>query len=482
MLFNSIQFLIFFPAVTLLYFLFPQKQRWFLLLLASCLFYMAFIPQYILIIFTLIIIDYTSGIFIEKSTGVRKRNFLIISILANIGMLSFFKYFNFLGTNFNYLSSLLGNHITIPYLSLILPLGLSFHVFQSLSYTIEVFKGKQKAEKNLGIYALYVLFYPQLVAGPIERPQNLLHQFYKHHSFEEKRVSNGLKLMLWGLFKKIVIADRIALLVNPVYSAPSEYSGLTLLITTYLFAFQIYCDFSGYTDIAIGAAQVMGFKLMDNFNRPYFSKSIAEFWSRWHISLSSWFRDYLYIPLGGSRVSKLFWLRNILIVFLVSGLWHGADWKFVIWGVIHGALLIIGEVSKNLREKVKELLCLPEWFKNALSVFITFNLVSLAWIFFRANSLNDAFLILGRIFNDLIKLNLAGQAAVYIRQHQGDFLIILAVIIFMELIHFLEQHNQMRAIFTNKPLLFRWSMYYLLIFAIIFLGVFENIKFIYFQF
>ena len=332
MLFNSINFIFFFIIVTFLYFALKHKYRWFLLLGSSCYFYMAFVPIYILILGFTIVIDYFAGIFLETSRGKKKRLFLLASLIANIGVLCIFKYYNFLNTNLSILLHGAGYQNPIPYLSILLPIGLSFHTFQAMSYTIEVYRGNQKAERNFGIYALYVMFYPQLVAGPIERPQNLIHQFYEKHTFDYSRVVAGLKLMLWGLFKKIVIADRLAIYVNAVYNNPTHHSGITLILATVFFAFQIYCDFSGYSDIAIGAAKIMGFKLMTNFNRPYFSRNISEFWKRWHISLSTWFKDYLYISLGGRRVSIPRWYFNLLFVFLVSGLWHGANWTFLIWG------------------------------------------------------------------------------------------------------------------------------------------------------
>lgn len=299
MLFNSFQFLIFFPVVTLIYYLLPHRFRWLHLLISSCVFYMAFIPVYIFILFFTIIVDYIAGIMIEKESGRRRRLFLIISILVNVGFLAIFKYYNFFTENVNELLRLL--HIAyhpIPLLNIILPVGLSFHTFQAMSYTIEVYRGNQKAERHFGIYALYVMFYPQLVAGPIERPQNLLHQFKEEHKFSSQNLMDGLRLMLWGFFKKLVIADRLAQYVTIVYSFPAEFHYMNLIIATLFFTIQIYCDFSGYSDIAIGAARCMGFNLMTNFNRPYFSTNIQEFWKRWHISLSTWFRDYLYISLG----------------------------------------------------------------------------------------------------------------------------------------------------------------------------------------
>jgi alginate O-acetyltransferase complex protein AlgI len=325
MLFNSIEFLIFFPVVTILYFLLKHKYRWMLLLAASCYFYMAFRPVYILILAFTIVIDYYAGILIEQSKPERKKAFLIMSIVGNLGVLAIFKYYNFFASIFN-------THFDThsPLLNILLPIGLSFHTFQAMSYTFEVYRGNQKAERHFGIYALYVMFYPQLVAGPIERPQNILHQFHVRHKFDYELAKSGLLLMAWGMFKKVVIADRLALFVNEVFDHPSDYSGPSVITAALFFSFQIFCDFSGYSDIAIGSARVMGFTLMTNFDRPYASASISEFWRRWHISLSTWFRDYLYIPLGGNRVSKPRAYLNLFIVFLVSGLWHGANWNYII--------------------------------------------------------------------------------------------------------------------------------------------------------
>ncbi|MGZ3884299.1 MAG: MBOAT family O-acyltransferase, partial [Bacteroidia bacterium] len=317
MLFNSLAFLAFFPVVTALYFLLPHKIRWFLLLVASCFFYMFFKPVYILILFGTIIIDYYAGIKLEETADKKKKKlFLVLSLVANIGVLVVFKYYNFINTNITDLLSAFGAHNPIPFLKILLPIGLSFHTFQAMSYTIEIYRGNQKAERHFGIYSLYVMFYPQLVAGPIERPQNVMHQFHETHRFDYTDVSAGLKLMLWGFFKKVVIADRLAIGVDEVYDHVHSYSGIALIMATVFFAIQIYCDFSGYSDIALGTARVMGFRLMTNFNRPYASRSVSEFWSRWHISLSSWFRDYLYIPLGGNRVkiSRLYF--NLFIVFM----------------------------------------------------------------------------------------------------------------------------------------------------------------------
>lgn len=382
MLFNSFSFLFFFIIVTTLYFATPYKKRWILLLVSSCYFYMAFVPIYILILAFTIVIDYFAGLYIEKTKGGRRKLFLICSLVANIGVLAFFKYYNFLDNNVSFILQKLGSSNPIPYLSILLPIGLSFHTFQAMSYTIEVYRGHQKAERHFGIYSLYVMFYPQLVAGPIERPQNLLHQFREKHDFEYSRVIEGFKLILWGFFKKLVIADRLAIYVNAVYNNPQHHSGLTLLLATIFFAFQIYCDFSAYSDIAIGTAKVMGFKLMTNFNRPYFSRNISEFWKRWHISLSTWFRDYLYISLGGNRVTIPRWYFNLIIVFVLSGFWHGANWTYIIWGALNGFYLVFAIVTFGLRKKITAFLGFDKLPKLNLflQILITFLLSCFAWI------------------------------------------------------------------------------------------------------
>jgi alginate O-acetyltransferase complex protein AlgI len=400
MLFNSGAFLIFFPITTTLYFLLPHRLRWILLLMASCVFYMYLIPIYILILLFTIAIDYCAGILIERSEGRRRRFYLGASLIANVGVLALFKYFNFVNDNVRAVANWIHWNYPVGHLGWLLPVGLSFHTFQAMSYTLEVYRRRQPAERHLGIYALYVLFYPQLVAGPIERPQNLLHQFREKHAFDVARITNGLQQMLLGLFKKIVIADRLALYCDSTFDHMAAHSGFEILFATYCFAIQIYCDFSGYSDIAIGVARVMGFKLMTNFRTPYFAQSVREFWQRWHISLSTWFRDYVYIALGGGRVSPALWARNIFITFVISGLWHGANWTFVIWGALHGLYVILGTYLSEARGRLRELLGLeraPEFVTSFLRMAITFHLVLIAWIFFRAHSVNEAIEILTRI-------------------------------------------------------------------------------------
>jgi alginate O-acetyltransferase complex protein AlgI len=480
MLFNSTEFAIFFPVVTALYFLVPHRFRWMLLLLASCAFYMAFIPSYILILAFTIIVDYLAGIQIERSAGARRKRMLVLSIIANIGVLGLFKYFNFFNANLAALAGQFNLHYPVHNLGLLLPIGLSFHTFQAMSYTIEVYRGRQKAERHFGIYALYVMFYPQLVAGPIERPGQLIYQFRERHYFDYQRVTEGLKLMFWGLFKKIVIADRIAAMVGPVYDNPTGYHGLQLIIAIYLFAFQIYCDFSGYSDIAIGAAQVMGFRLMQNFNAPYFAKSIAEFWKRWHISLSTWFRDYLYIPMGGSRVSVPRWYFNLFFVFLISGFWHGANWTFLVWGAIHGSYIVFSNLTKTIRARMVSAIGLDKLprIHNALRMFVTFNLVVFAWIFFRARTLSDALYIITHAFQG-IGANLANLHTGF---NTEDLAIAALSIVFLETIHIFQRRRGVHAWLSQRPWYYRWAVYYAMATALIMLAQSDARPFIYFQF
>jgi alginate O-acetyltransferase complex protein AlgI len=490
MLFNSVEFLFFFPVVTILYFLLPHKYRWFHLLMASCIFYCAFIPVYIFILFFTIIIDYFAGILIENAEGRRRKIFLAMSIVANVGVLAIFKYYNFFVDNFNGLLHLIHLNVKpLPFWDIILPIGLSFHTFQAMSYTIEVYRGNHPAERHFGIYGLYVMFYPQLVAGPIERPQNLLHQFREVHTFDQSRVSSGLKLMLWGLFKKIVIADRLAQYVNQVYDHPEHFSGLPLIIATVFFAIQIYCDFSGYSDIAIGSARVMGFKLMRNFNRPYFSKTISEFWSRWHISLSTWFRDYLYITLGGNRVNKRRWYFNLFFVFLVSGFWHGANWTFIIWGALHGTYLIFSLISKNVRHRINDSLGISgnKRFLNLLDMAIVFVLVDFAWIFFRAQNLNDATMIIKKLFASSQALKdgviYYGLTSAKILFAKLDWMLAVVGILIMLGVELLQRYQSPVLYLQAKPQPLRWIAYYTLIMITIVFGMYgKQVQFIYFQF
>ncbi|MEO7299882.1 MAG: MBOAT family O-acyltransferase [Verrucomicrobiota bacterium] len=479
MLFNSHQFAIFFPVVTLLYFMLPHRARWGLLLAASCAFYMAFVPAYILILAVTIIIDYVAAIYIDKTSGRFKKLWLVGSIVSTCLVLVVFKYFNFINANLDALAHFIGWNYPVKALGFLLPIGLSFHTFQSLSYVIEVYRGHLKPERHFGIYSLYVMFYPQLVAGPIERPQNLLHQFREPHRFDYDRVTSGLWLMAWGFFKKCVIADRLAVYVNGIYGHPTEFSGLVLVLATVAFAYQIYCDFSGYSDIAIGTARVMGFKLMTNFNRPYASTSIAEFWKRWHISLSTWFRDYVYLPLGGNRVPRARWYFNLLLTFVISGLWHGANWTFILWGALNGFYLVMGLVSAPFRAMVKRTLGMaPEeagsqFFRTAC----TFALTCFAWIFFRSNTMADAWHIVTHFWrpSNAPLFAVPGFSAY-------DAVIVLFAMAVLEMGQWLQQRGEIRPYLRRLPVPIRWPLYYAFLFFILVFGLFQRSQFIYFQF
>jgi len=482
MLFNSLQFLVFVPVVTALYFALPHRLRWLLLLLASCLFYMAFIPVYLLILAFTIVVDYGAGIWIEGSQGGRRRLFLVASLVANVGVLAVFKYANFATDNLTALGRLTGAWGALPLLSIALPIGLSFHTFQAMSYTIEVYRGRQPAERHFGIYALYVMFYPQLVAGPIERPQNLLPQFHAEHRFDHDRVMRGLLQMAWGFVEKTVIADRLAILVNHVYDAPGRHGSLELIVATYAFTFQIFCDFAGYSDIALGAARVMGFELMTNFDRPYFAGSVAEFWSRWHISLSTWFRDYLYIPLGGNRVPRWRWQVNLLVVFLVSGLWHGANWTYVVWGALHGGYLVCGIWTTGLRRAMARAVGLDRLPRalGLLRVLFTFHLVAFAWIFFRARSLADGVHVATHVFGPVRRADLAGLLTLGLSRF--DLILAAASVLMLLGVHGVQRWVSITDLARAAPAPARWTLYYAAIAGILVLGKFEAQQFIYFQF
>ena len=493
MLFNSIEFLIFFPLVTAIYFLLPHRFRWLHLLAASCVFYMFFIPVYIFILIFTIIIDYIAGIMIENAEGTRRKMFLVMSLIANIGVLAVFKYFNFFTSNVNEL--LAGFHIaghSLPLLKIILPIGLSFHTFQAMSYTIEVYRGHQKAERHFGIYSLYVMFYPQLVAGPIERPQNLLPQFRTEHHFDYDKVTSGLRLMAWGMFKKVVIADRLSIIVNGVYDHPQDHHGISVLMAMFFFSIQIYCDFSGYSDIAIGSARVMGFTLMRNFRTPYFSRNIAEFWKRWHISLSTWFRDYLYISLGGNRVSRWRSYLNQFIVFIVSGFWHGANWTFIIWGGLHGIFVILARIAEPARKRLRAIIGINTeayWFRG-YEVITTFILVTIAWVFFRADSFRIALSMFVRLSHGL-----KTDISTMIHTHsvlgvmgffQGidplDWLVIVVSFIVLFAVDWMQFRISVNEWLVKRNVFFRWAIYFGIVYFILFLGKFESQQFIYFQF
>lgn len=485
MLFNSLHFLAFFPIVIIAYFIIPQKFRWILLLIASYYFYMCWKVDYIILILISTLIDYMCSNKMSKIKSKEKRKkWLYLSLISNLGILFGFKYFNFFSENIQLLFNQYNVLYEIPFFNALLPVGISFYTFQTLSYTIDVYNNKTQAQKHLGVFAVYVSFFPQLVAGPIERSNHLLPQFFEKHDFSYSRVKSGLQKMLWGFYKKIVIADNLAILVDGVFNNVDNYSGITLIVATIFFTFQIYCDFSGYSDIAIGSARVMGFELRENFKRPYFSKSIQEFWQRWHITLSSWFKDYLYIPLGGNRVIKWKWYYNILITFLLSGLWHGANWTFIIWGALHGSYLILAIIFKTQKDAISQKInSYSPTLNKFLDVSITFILVAFTWIFFRANNLNDATYVINNLTFSLSEYSTLGMQFRGIGLYLNDVLKCVLLIFLLIGFSTYERSGNVWMKLQRKSKWIRWAIYYFLIYGLLFLAPHSTINnFIYFQF
>ncbi len=495
--FNSYDFLYFFPIVVLIYFIIPKKTRHIWLLLASYFFYMCWNKKYALLMLTSTVVTYGSSLVLEHaiSTGKSKRyrkTVVAICCMINLGILFFFKYCNFFIANMN--SVLEQFQIgSIEGIDVLLPVGISFYTFQALSYTIDVYRGDVKVERNFLKYAVFVSYFPQLVAGPIERSKNLLSQIQQVDRLKLwnlKRISDGLVMMLWGFFQKMVIADRLSIFVDTVYSRYWMYGTVELVIATVFFTLQIYCDFGSYSMIAIGAAKVMGFQLMENFNTPYFAVSIKDFWRRWHISLSSWFRDYLYFPLGGSRCSKWKKYRNLMITFLVSGLWHGANWSFVVWGGLHGLYQVIGDLLMPVRKKVINVFkvkttCMSYQLGR---IFVTFALTSFAWIFFRMSSLGQSVEFITRMFTRPNLWVLHDQSLYNIgldRIEMNILLIALVVLLLVDLIRY-RKNMTIEAFLSEQNIWFKWGAIFALLFGTIIYGIYgpsyDPVQFIYFQF
>lgn len=479
MLFNSFEFAVFLPVSFLLYWFVFQKnlkaQNVFLLLI-SYLFYGWWDWRFLSLIVFSSLIDYLAGIKIEASkTVLQKKLFLWLSLCTNLGFLGFFKYYNFFQQSFTDMMSAIGLQTNSYSIAIILPVGISFYTFQTMSYSIDVYRGEMKPTKNIIAFLAYVSFFPQLVAGPIERAINLLPQFKVRRVFNFEDGADGLRLILWGLFKKVVIADNCAVFVNQIFNNYQDASGLELILGAVLFAFQIYGDFSGYSDIAIGTAKLFGFDLMTNFRTPYFSRDIAEFWRRWHISLSTWFRDYLYIPLGGSRGNKSRIVLNTFIIFIVSGFWHGANWTFIVWGALNAIyflpLLLLGKNRNNMDVVAKGKL-LPS-FRELWQMGLTFTLTCFAWIFFRSESVGDAFNYIQSVSIEyFIPENFS---------HLKSFL--PAMIVIWLVFEWLSREATWNIYLKSlNASLLRYGIYYLIFFCIWAYGAFEEVQFIYFQF
>jgi len=477
-LFNSFEYFLFLPAVVLLYFLLPFKWRNPFLLIASYYFYMSWKWEFGFLMLFTSAVNYVAGLKINTSKDRRtKRLWLTLAIVASLGVLVYFKYANFFIAEASALLRTLGADVRESYLNVILPVGISFFTFQALSYSIDVYKDKMHVERNFINFTLFVSFFPQLVAGPIERATNLLDQFKKEQHFSSDRLLEGSKLIIWGLFKKVVIADRLAAYVEQIYASPEVFGGSTLFLATFFFAFQIYCDFSGYSDIAIGSAHILGFRLMQNFNLPYLAKSVRDFWHRWHISLSTWFADYVYKPLGGNRVSTGRWMFNIMAVYLVSGLWHGANWTFIIWGGIFGVLYILEFLGDKLLKRAG----MDEaFYKSKLihpfRVAVIFMAVLVSWVFFRADNTGDAWHIITHMFTGWDRMPYLGSSAF-------ETVLGLALILLLYAIQIL-QYRGVASIYmgpTVVPRSLRWAGYALLLVMIAMFGV-SSEQFIYFQF
>ena len=444
------------------------------MLIASYYFYMSWNAKYVFLIFITTFTSYLCAILIEKNRE-HKKLILTITLIVCLGILFVFKYFNFFFESINYL---LGNKLHSISLNLLLPVGISFYTFQTLSYCIDVYRGNIKAEKHFGYYATFVSFFPQLVAGPIERPDNLLPQLRKEKEFDYNKAVYGLKLMTVGFFKKIVVADNLAYYVDMVYNDLSYYQGFALVLAAFFFTIQIYCDFSGYSDIAKGSAKLLNIDLMDNFKTPYFSTTIKEFWSRWHISLSSWFKDYVYIPLGGNRCSRLRHYFNLLATFLVSGLWHGANITFVIWGGIHGLLQILEDIF-HIKKNTKTYSF--SWF---IRVILVFMLMSITWVFFRASNIHDALYIFRHMFDGITNLRSYIVSGLYSFGVKAPYLLTMLAIYLIPLfiIDYINVKYDALTILNNKPMAIRYLAYFVLLLMILLLHYVGEVNFIYFQF
>ncbi len=483
MLFNSIGYLFFLPLTVAAYYTLPRQWRWVLLLIASYLFYAFWNPAYVLLLMASTGVSYFAGIKMsEQRSKPARRPYLFLALAVNLGLLFAFKYLGFFTGTVNQLGSIFGFGQIVPYMSLLLPVGISFYTFQSLGYVIDVYRGSAKAEHHAGLFALYVSFFPQLVAGPIERARNLLPQFREVHEFNPVLFSSGLRLILWGLFKKIVIADRLALLVQPVFGQPEYFHGIQVVIAMPLLMMQVYADFSGYTDIAIGSARLMGFRLSPNFNRPFAAKSIAAFWNRWHITLTTWLRDYVYFSLpskSGGRVKSWKLNLNLIITFLLVGFWHGANWNFLAFGLLHGIYMALANIFKPELTKFNQISGLARFPKllSAVNITATFFLICTSGFFFGQHPFSDSLTLI----RNITEWSNTSAALLTIVKN-NDFLLGTALIVFMLWFEYITMEKSFKPRFQSLPVSLRYAAYMAMFFFMLIFGIFTRQEFFYFQF
>lgn len=479
MLFNSFQFAIFLPVVFILYWTLPCKYRWLLILIASYWFYISWNFRYSMLILAVTLVSYLAAVMIEKQDSDCGRRWMLSgTVIICLGILFFFKYFNFVSKSIASVLSLFTMPVSPYNLNLILPVGISFYIFQTLSYVVDVYNGEMEAERHFGKYAAFVSFFPQLVAGPIERASKLLPQIKTEHRFDCTFASYGLKQMAWGYFKKIVISDSISQYIGKVFDSPQRFQGFSLMFTAVMFSIQIYCDFSGYSDIALGVAKLFGIKLTANFRSPYFSRSLGEFWGRWHVSLSTWFRDYVYIPLGGNRVGKLRNAKNLMVTFLASGLWHGADWTFIIWGGMHGLALSAEKIF--IPEKCQRAAGLAK----VLNIVVVFCFCTFAWVFFASDSLKDAIYIVKHVFDGILDpVNYLRDGLLAIGMDEASLVFLVLSILLLLVFDYVSMKKDVIAVISSKKVIVRWCLYIIFVlWMILNIPVTDTTEFIYFQF
>jgi D-alanyl-lipoteichoic acid acyltransferase DltB (MBOAT superfamily) len=484
MTFNSFDFLIFFAVAASFYFVCPPRHRWAWLLGASYYFYAAWALEYVVWLAVSTLIVYILAIQIAKiSLQAWRKALLVLGLVLLLGSLGVLKYLDFFGDSLRALLGPFDLDYAVPAWQFALPVGISFYTFQALGYLIDVYRGKVEPERHLGILALFLSFFPQLVAGPIERAGSLIPQFRVQRELSPSGISSGLQLVVWGMFKKVVIADRLGVYVDAVYNQPADHQGLPILLATCFFAVQIYCDFSGYTDIALGAAKVMGYDLTANFRQPYLSSSIVEFWRRWHITLSTWFRDYLYIPMGGNRVPRWRWYANVMVVFALSGLWHGPSWTFVLWGALHGLYYLLQIWTQTPRERLLQGLDERQRaLGTGVGVLATLGLVCLAWVFFRANSVSDAFLLLSNLGRLSTSTDLLAPWVSLGESPALKMAIALGLIVVVALVDLLHEYKWEAAVGLWQKRWVRWVVFLILALAVMNLGIARETPFVYLQF